>query len=130
MSRQSRLIFVLIASFLPWPASQQLFSLIFTASTICQSNERLLKFDSANNMASLDPYVDLSNDEIAILCEYEQELNEEESVDGSAENDWGSSWVDWGLGFTIVSHESCMRQISDSYRLSYPMIKSRIVCRC
>ena len=133
MTRRFWLIVVLIASFLPWPASQQLFLLAFTRSVdnrLLDSSDELLEWNAGNNIAWLDQYFDSSQNELMVLCECEQELNECESADGSAEYQCESIRLDWDIDCKILDHESCLRRSSDFYRLTYPVMKSRIVCRC
>ena len=133
MTRRFWLIVVLIASILPWPGSQQLYLLAFAPSSsyrLLGSSDDLLEGDVGNNNAWLDPQLSPSNDELMVFCEFEQELNEGESADGSAENQWATAWLDWEIDCTIAEHDSCMRHTSDRFRLNYPMMKSQIVCRC
>ncbi|MEI7922868.1 MAG: hypothetical protein WCJ40_13250 [Planctomycetota bacterium] len=133
MTRRFWLIVVLITSFLPWPASQQLFLMAFEPSVdrrLLDSSEEFLGSDVGSNSAWLDQYVGMSNAEMMVFCEFEQELNEGESADGSSESCCVSDGFDWGIESKFLEHGFCIRRSVDRYGLSYPMIKSRIVCRC
>ena len=133
MTRRFWLIVVLITSFLPWPASQQLILLVFARSVdvrLLDSSDELLEWNPGNNTAWLDQYVDSSHNELMVLCEFEQELNEDESADGSTDNEWECTCLDWGTGCKIFEHESCIRRSSEFYGLNYQIMKSHIVCLC
>lgn len=134
MTRQFWLIAILITAFLPWPQTEQCFSMAFAPGA--QNNrsdtcENEFRGHAQQRPAWSGTFADPLNDESIVLCEFEEEEREEDESAGKQVRDlWATKWFDTAIASRLAGASLVIRTSSEAGVLYFPMVKSQIVCRC